>query len=343
MAVEEPKSLQQAIPRFQYALVMRGKDVTAALDPYVTRIEFRDNIEGESDQLDIDVEDVDGRWREAWYPSKGDALLLSLGRRAEPMITLATTEIDEIRFRGPPSTVSVRALSTGINGGYRTREPRPFENMTLKQIAQHVARRRKLTLVGTIRDIRIDRVTQYHERDVEFLARLAREYGYAFKITGGKLVFHALDAMREQAGILTLTEADLSDYEFSDQIKDVASSVESRYHDPRKKRLIRRRHKAEGVGASTDTLRLRTRAGTPDMARHRTEAALARANDDRLAGSLSLRGNPRLVSGASFTLEGMGKLDGTWLIRAAVHRITRQTGYATNLQVRQTKPARRQS
>ncbi|WP_438452191.1 hypothetical protein, partial [Listeria monocytogenes] len=78
-----------------------------------------------------------------------------------------------------------------------------------------------LTLTGKIRDIRIDRVTQYQERDVEFLTRLAREYGYAFKIVGNKLVFTELADLRDGGTVATFKATDLIAIRLRDKIKDI--------------------------------------------------------------------------------------------------------------------------
>ena len=177
------------VPHPVFVLSYEQKNITSDITPYVRSVTYTDYLSGQSDELEVELEDADGRWVRHWYPGKGDTLSLKIGYEAAPLLPCGAFEIDEIEFAQPPATVSIRGLATGVKKSVRTRVGRAYENTTLAAIAQRIAKRNKLTLTGKIRDIRIDRVTQYQERDVEFLTRLAREYGYAFKIVGSKLVF----------------------------------------------------------------------------------------------------------------------------------------------------------
>ena len=196
------------VPHPVFMLSYGQKNITNDITPYVLSVTYTDYLSGQSDELEVELEDADGRWINAWYPGKGDTLSLRIGYEAAPLLPCGTFEIDEIEFARPPSTVSIRGLATGIRKSVRTRTGRAYENTTLAAIAQRIARRNRLTLTGKIRDIRIDRVTQYQERDVEFLTRLAREYGYAFKIVGSKLVFTELADLREmeKGGLLAIDD-----------------------------------------------------------------------------------------------------------------------------------------
>lgn len=118
----------------------------------------------------------------------------------------------------------------------RTRVGRAYESTTLAAIAQRIAKRNKANPDRQIRDIRIDRVTQYQERDVEFLTRLAREYGYAFKIVGSKLVFTELASLRDGDAVLTLTATDLISIRLRDKIKEIYQEAKVKYTTTRRPR-----------------------------------------------------------------------------------------------------------
>jgi phage protein D len=197
------------VPHPVFVLSYEQKNITSDITPYVRSVTYTDYLSGQSDELEVELEDADGRWVRNWYPGKGDTLSLKIGYEAAPLLPCGAFEIDEIEFAQPPATVSIRGLATGIKKSVRTRVGRAYENTTLAAIAQRIAKRNKLTLTGKIRDIRIDRVTQYQERDVEFLTRLAREYGYAFKIVGRKLVFTELADLRDGGTVATFKATDL--------------------------------------------------------------------------------------------------------------------------------------
>jgi phage protein D len=226
------------VPHPVFVLSYEQKNITNDITPYVRSVTYTDYLSGQSDELEVELEDADGRWVRHWYPGKGDTLSLKIGYEAAPLLPCGAFEIDEIEFAQPPATVSIRGLATGVKKSVRTRVGRAYENTTLAAIAQRIAKRNKLTLTGKIRDIRIDRVTQYQERDVEFLTRLAREYGYAFKIVSSKLVFTELADLRDGGTVATFKATDLIAIRLRDKIKDIYQEAKVKYHDPKTKKLV---------------------------------------------------------------------------------------------------------
>lgn len=337
------------VPHPVFVLSYEQKNITSDITPYVRSVTYTDYLSGQSDELEVELEDADGRWVRHWYPGKGDTLSLKIGYEAAPLLPCGAFEIDEIEFAQPPATVSIRGLATGIKKSVRTRESRPFENTTLAAIAQRIAKRNKLTLTGKIRDIRIDRVTQYQERDVEFLTRLAREYGYAFKIVGRKLVFTELADLRDGGTVATLKATDLISIRMRDKIKDVYQEAKGKYHDPKTKKLVvygvkgdqvtevgqttTSAKKQSGQSTSSDTLKLSSR-GSKAAVQAKTQAALEAANLQQTAGDLTVPGNPKLVAGTTFELADCGKLSGKYLVESARHRLDRGGGYITELEVK---------
>lgn len=339
------------VPHPVFVLSYGQKNITNDITPYVRSVTYTDYLSGQSDELEVELEDADGRWARQWYPGKGDTLSLKIGYEAAPLLPCGAFEIDEIEFAQPPATVTIRALSTGIKKSVRTRVGRAYENTTLAAIAQRIAKRNHLTLTGKIRDIRIDRVTQYQERDVEFLTRLAQEYGYAFKIVGGKLVFTELVDLRDGKAVVTLRATDLISIRLRDKIKDVYQQAKVKYHNPKTKKLVVYGVKNDGqvaeVGHTTvaikkqsgsatsgDTLKLSTRSGSKAAAQAKAQAALDKANLQQTDGNLTLPGNPKLVAGTTFELADCGKLGGKYLVESARHRIDRGGGYTTELEVK---------
>ncbi|MGO1000829.1 phage late control D family protein [Lysobacter sp. CA196] len=319
-----------------FRLTYGQKDITSDVSPYCLRVAFIDQLSGESDELEVELEDTDGRWLGPWYPGKGDRLTLELGYEGAPLLPCGVFEIDEIEARQPPATLRIRALGAGVSKPIRTRASRAFEGMTLAQIAERIARKNGLTVVGDIRPVQIDRVTQYHERDLQFLDRLAREFGYAFKVKGDRLVFTALAALQGPKVARTLAPADLIDVSIRDKIQGVYVAARNRYHDPKRRRLVSDTAANQG-GTSADTLELSRRSVNRDTAKARSEAALLDSNADRTTATATLPGDPVLVAGSGVALTGLGKLSGVYLITTARHTIERSAGYTCALDLRRVK------
>lgn len=338
---EATPSAVAKVPHPMFVLSYEQKNITSDITPYVRSVTYTDYLSGQSDEVEVELEDTDGRWVRAWYPGKGDRLTLKIGYEGEPLLPCGVFEIDEIEFSQPPAVVSIRGLATGVNTTVRTRKSGAYENTTLAAIAQRVAKRNKLTLTGRIRQIQIDRVTQYQERDVEFLKRLANEYGYAFKIVGRKLVFTELENLRETDAVKTITATDVISIRMRDKIKDVYKEAKVKYHDPKAKKLVVYSLKADqaaggtsGKSASGDTLKLATRSGSKGAAQAKAKAAMDKANLQQTTGTLTIPGTPKLVAGSTFDLVDCGKLTGKYLADSARHRLERGGGYTTELEVK---------
>ncbi|WP_047257733.1 phage late control D family protein [Chromobacterium subtsugae] len=339
------------VPHPVFQLSYGQRNITSDIAPYVLSVTYTDYLSGQSDELEVTLEDSDGRWINAWYPRQGDKLTLKIGYAGERPLPCGEFEIDEVEFAFPPSTVSIKALAAGVKKSVRTRVGRAYENTTLAAIAQRIAKRNHLVLVGKIRDIRIDRVTQYQERDVAFLVRLAREFGYVFKITGNKMVFSELADLRDGAAVLTLQRTDLTSVHLRDKIKEIYQEAKLKRHNPKTKKLVVYGMKAGQVaemghttqtskkgghtpGTSGDTLKMAGRASSRAAAHAKVKAAMDKSNLEQTSGNLALPGQPRLVAGTTFNLAGLGKLNGRYLVESARHRIDRSSGYSTELEVK---------
>ncbi|EMK0351735.1 phage late control D family protein [Citrobacter amalonaticus] len=318
------------------------KDITSDITPYVTRVTYSDNIKNESDTIEVELDDTDGRWLDKWYPGKGDTLTLKMGYQGEKLLACGTFSIDEIEVNSPPSTVSIRGVATSVNNALRTKSNRGFENTTLAAIAGRIAKKHKLTLVGSIEVIKIDRITQYAETDVAFLRRLASEYGYAVKIVSDKLIFSHLATLRSLEPVRQLTPQDVARFSLRDTINRVYKSASVKHQKSDTKKLIVYEvdggtsdsgKQLKGKVTSADTLKVNSRVSDPDSARIKADSALASHNEYQQSGSLSLMGASQLTAGNKIELTGFGQLSGPWLITTARHSFDRNSGYATELDV----------
>jgi hypothetical protein len=330
--VKMDKPLPVAHPVFK--VVMNGQEVTAVLTPFLLSVSYTDFVEGEADVLDIRVEDSDGRFRGAWCPAKGQTLELEFGYEGEPLQKAGLFEIDEIELEGPPDVVVIRAIAAGVEDHQKTPENKAYDNTTLAAIAQQVARRRKLKLIGKIEPIKITRVTQIYESDLTFMHRVADEYGYAFSVKGKEMIFIKRAELRSSKPILTLDRTDLTRYHIRDKIMAIAESSETSYHNPKSKRL--HRYKVQDTSRATSEYEVKSnaRAESEAQAKAKAKAALEKANEDATQLELTVFGNPKLVAGINFELTGMGRFGGVYHVVKSRHDIERSGGYRTEIEAK---------
>ncbi len=82
---------------------------------------------------------------------------------------------------------------------------------------------------------------------------------------------------------------------------------------------------------SKDTKKLQTNATSQDVADNKAQAGLETSQDKQCEGSFTVSGDTRLTAGGNFDLTGFGRFDGKYRIKQATHRISRSTGYTTEV------------
>ncbi|AWX15239.1 hypothetical protein CEP48_03245 [Mergibacter septicus] len=330
------------IPTPDFSLFYQKTNITADLEPYLLSISYTDYLEGQSDELSLEFTDPDGKWIRSWFPTQGDKLSLSLGYKGSPLVNLGDFEIDEIEYLYPSSQIHIRALSTGISKSYRTLKPKAYENTTLAQVVATIAKRMKLKVIGQIKPIPIVRVTQYQERDLEFLTRLARTYHHSFKIVGEQLVFTDKATFIERQSVLTLEPEQIKTIRLRDRIRDTVKKVNVSGFDSNGKKVLKQSKEAsiqrqtiqQAAISNGDTLNITTRGESQEQINAMTDAALAQQNEDRQAGTITLLGDPKLVAGNTLRLRKLGVFSGKYLITSSRHHLTRSSGFTTEIEVR---------
>lgn len=330
------------VPKPDFSLFYEKTNITADIEPHLIQFTYTDHLEGQSDELTVEFEDISGKWVRQWFPTQGDKLRAAIGYQGKPLVSIGEFEIDEVEYHYKPSSISLKALSTGIGKANRTLKPKAYENTTLAQVVGIVAEKLKLKVVGKIKAIPIKRITQYQERDVEFLARLAREYHHSFKIVGSQLVFTDKTELGQSEPVLILEERDTISLSLRDRIKDTAKAVEISAYDASGKKVVKKRKKATALrpnlkqakAASEDTLKIVTRGESDEQVEARGDAALAEQNDDQTTGNITLVGNPELVAGATIWLKNLGVFSGKYLIKSSRHSFGSNSGYTTDIEVR---------
>lgn len=324
------------VPTPTYQVTWAGVNVTGAVTPYVLALTYTDYAHGQSDELELDLEDIGGGWKDGWYPNKGDVITARIGYQGSALVNAGDFQVEEFEAKGPPDTVHVRALATGVTQTLRTARSQAYEDQSLRNIAQAIATRQGMTVVGSVPDdIVLQRVTQNQERDLEFLKRVAEQYGQVFTVKGTQLIFMDRSGLIDQPPVLTLQYGpDFSRYSIKDKGLATCKGARAAYDDPWTKTTHDEQVQAATADGVADSIKVTHRAESSKHARMQAQAAMDVANEARFEGSVTVVGDPTLVAGNTVALAGLGKLSGTYLINSSRHRIGRDTGYSTEMEVR---------
>jgi len=320
-----------------FRLLYKGIDISSELLPHLVSCTYTDKVHGEADEIEVVVQDRDGLWRGPWCPEQGDKVELWIGYKGLPLVYCGAFEIDEpnARLSRSGDVFTFRGVSAPVTKAIRTRNNQRFEKQNLKQVAQKLASRHGLTIVGTPPDVFFEHVAQRRERDLEFLSRLADDYGAYFSVKGDKLVFAKRDELHERAPALTI-HAESDDYISADLKKSshkTYSKARATYFEGNEKKNIDVEVSDSKV-KNGDTLRLDERIENEGQARVLAKSRLQKENLKRQTGNVVLVGNPLAMAGNTVALDsGFGKWAGRYLIKTSRHLIGRGQGYTTNIEL----------
>ena len=178
----------------------------------------------------------------SWYPQFRDTLTISLGYLDGDLLEMGTYEIDTIETDYPPLRMRIRGLAAGVSTDLRTARSTAYDDKTLDEIARDVADRHGLKIQGEIEKIKLMRVSQVRERDLRFLQRLSRRYGYAFSVKGTDMVFYRLKDLRGESPVRTLALTDMIRCRLTDRAKDAPKGHQGDLPQPQGKEAHQLRH-----------------------------------------------------------------------------------------------------
>ncbi len=90
--------IPKQVPEARFVLTYQQRNITRDISKHLLSLTYSDFLTGEADSLEVELEDTEGKWRDAWYPGHGDTLKLSIGWEGEPLRAVGSFEIDEVEL-----------------------------------------------------------------------------------------------------------------------------------------------------------------------------------------------------------------------------------------------------
>ncbi|WP_416261786.1 phage late control D family protein [Gibbsiella quercinecans] len=171
-----------------FTLKIDGIDITAKVDKRLISLTLTDNRGFEADQLDLELDDSDGKLT---LPRRGVSIAVSLGWKNAVLTDKGTFTVDEIEHSGAPDRLTIRARSTDFRETMNVQRDASYHGKTLGDIVKAIAARNKLTPAASdnMAAIEIGHIDQTNESDGSFLTRLAKENGAIVAVKKGNLLF----------------------------------------------------------------------------------------------------------------------------------------------------------
>ncbi|SDE45890.1 contractile injection system protein, VgrG/Pvc8 family [Rhodospira trueperi] len=315
-------------------------DVTAAIAAGLVSLKITDKPGLESDELELTVADPDGALA---LPRRGVRLSAAIGWRDGPMVYRSTYRVDEVRHRGPPDVVIVKARAADLTGGLRAHRDLSYDDTTLGAVLQAVAARHGLipAIAPDLAALPIPHLDQATESDVNLISRLARQVDAIGTIKDGRLVFTPRGSGRTAAGAtlpaIRVARAETVSHAFGIQDREgETTGVRAvwRDHDAAEDR-------AELAGAPGTVTTLRRLYPSQAEARAAARAALT----DQARGQRDLRlrlalGRPEVIAGQPLAVSGFrSEIDGVqWVVETVQHELDASGGFRTRIEAVEQQP-----
>lgn len=329
-----------------------GTDITEDIMPYLLSMTYTDNEEGESDDLQIELQDRDSLWLKSWLNEaieaasaarlKIEAVILPRFWRvgeADKNLPCGTFELDDVGAQGPPSTVSISATALPFSSQIRqTVKSQAWESYHLSGIAKEIASRNGMTcMYESAFDPFYKRKEQRKRSDIKFLEKLCKDAGISLKATDGTIVLFDQSSYEAKPPVTTIRRGEgYIQYSLSTGAADTQyASCRVSYVDPKGACIegIAKTEDYNADDANNQQLEISAKVYTADEAKQLAEKHLRLHNKFYKTASFTLPGNPVLVSGVTLMLDGFGAWDGKYIIRQATHSVD-GSGYTTKVELR---------
>lgn len=317
-------------------VIFRGVDVTSDITVFLKSFFYRDKLDNDSPDIEIELDDREQIWQNEWFPVMGDTISIFFKYEGENEVLNADNfEIDllEFSFDNEGDTLRINAQQTPFSKNLREKRSQEYENVDLIDIVKLIGERQGLTVRGQVYDVRFDRITQNEESDLEFLTRISKDYGHLFKIEGENLIFYNWFDLNRQNPEFILTRKEITQFDAKKKLTGIYSSAKIVYEGVNGETITGAIINANPPNNSKDVLVINEKVESDGQAIAKAQEKLREANADEWSGSLTVEGECRYIAGVNFSIKGFGEFDGVWQIQEVEHEFSPSDGWVSFLEV----------
>lgn len=338
------------LPRTKVRLIFAGTDITEEAAEDLISLSYTDNENGEPDDLQLTLQDADGKWLTQWLSETIDNIGLKLSAELHHVVDGEETslktgefEMDQPSASGPPSQVTIRATSLDYASALRkSKKDKAWVGYSLRGIAAEMAVSGGLELCyEAAENPKYDRQEQEEETDMDFLESLCELAGISIKVTDGQLVLFDQAAYEAREPIRTIRRGDqtYTDYDFETGEAETAyTSVRVRYTNPLTGKTYDQTYVEDEEDDSDEEKANRLTVNYIQVASNEEALNAAKQlarlhNKFQKTAKFTVPGDTSAVSGVTWYLEDWGLWSGKYIITAAKHTVS-SSGYVTDVELR---------
>lgn len=311
---------RKAVP----SLSFNGKNVNTSLADYLKSVSYEDVASGNSDSISITLQNIDQKWMNQWYPTKGDKIAGSITFKdwdkagEDKQVNCGTFVLDEIKFSGGPLEISIGGLAIPASESFKTRErTKTWKNVTIQKIGQEIAGRYHLGLSYSGPGIIIASIEQTDKADCAFLYEVCQKYGLSMKVYGDKIIIYDQTAQEKKSAKATLRRESFvdDDWQYVDALEGTYTGARISYKSGKDNEEVSvyLGLKAENASGSR-VLNITETAEDQNTAYYMAAAKVNKSNEQATTLTGKIWANPKICAGICVTISGMGKADGKYFV-----------------------------
>jgi phage protein D len=329
--------MTNAARRAIYTITIDGQDVTSNFEPHLLSLQIKLTDGGQSDTLDISLDDAGGRIS---MPREGAEIVATLAWSdggGAVIFEGVTDEPESEGSRGQGMVLNITAHAADMKG--KTKEKRQTHKDSAKfgDVANEWGKKADLDVRVSDRlaSIQRDYWSMQNESFMAWGARMAQEMGATFKIMGKKAVFVPRNASASAGGKeLPVVMADYGRNIIGWQIRPLQNR-------PRYNRSVVRWYDRKEAKWRKETVQLMDEAaraplidarksGDKDRAKDRADSNAEEAKRGKGGGTVTLIGAPEAQAQGLCRISGVRPgVDGNYRVSEATHSLSRDGGWVT--------------
>ena len=219
-----------------------GVNITEEIQPSISSLTYTDNSKNAIDDLEMDIENLDYRWLNEWYPDENARLLVGIVQteNSKPrFLDLGSFYVDEPTFNN--QRLSLKCLALPLDQTIREQvNSVAWEKITLKELISKIATKHELNYELHCDDVFFDRLDQDRETDLGFLNRVLSETALSLKVTDDKLIVFNDDSLidNDNIDVFNIKDFRIRSFTLKKKNQGVYDKVEVSYYDADKKEHI---------------------------------------------------------------------------------------------------------
>lgn len=317
-------------------ILYNHQSIKEILNQHLISWTYTDNLSGEIDDLNIELEDTEALWLGDWFPSKGSLIQATIEKlnweNSSFKQQIGKFEVDTIT--GRESVITIMAMATSekssLRGEYKSKA---WEKVKLKSVFSEIAKRNGMKLVWrSSENPTKDRIEQDNETDLAFIYRLCKDEGLCLKNANNSIiVLNEEDYEKQEAKYYIRRKS-----KETDLIKVIERSFESTLTDTYKACKVTHTVKKKTISA-TFTPKKQNKTGrvlnVKQEVKSQAEALriakkkLREKNKEATTVTLKVYSLVPLYAGMTFNLVEFGKLNGKYIASKVVHNDSSTTLY----------------